>query len=146
MKLRTRYVCGQIVKHRKAKGVKRSQLAEWTKINYRRLGSIERGEINPSLDELANIVMALELTMLDMFYDRGDLLAIGEHWVRNRGLIRDIVGKLLSFERHVDEHWLEYCKKHLLPYFCKLLGVEEVPDVKFTRDNAPEPPWYIRNL
>lgn len=134
----------RIKKNREAQGISRKDLAEWARMTYQRLGNIERGEGRPTLDELLNISMALEMRMYEFFYGDDELLPIGEHWPRNQGLIRDIVTRLLSYENFVDEQWVEYCNKYLLPYFDKLMKNNEVPEI--TKKNAPDPPWNIKDI
>lgn len=52
---------------RTARGMTQEELGEKASINYKYLGSIERGERNPSLENLARIAEGLGVKLRDLF-------------------------------------------------------------------------------
>lgn len=59
---------------RKAKGLTQEILGEKAGLSYKFIGEIERGQVNPSLDTLAAIAEALNVTVGDLFLENRDLL------------------------------------------------------------------------
>ena len=52
---------------RQARGLTQERLGELADLNYKYLGSVERGERNPSLLVLERIAIALEVELSDLF-------------------------------------------------------------------------------
>lgn len=52
---------------RKAKGLTQEQLGEASGVNYKFLGSLERGVENPSVATLEKIATALEVELMELF-------------------------------------------------------------------------------
>lgn len=52
---------------RKAKGLTQEELGETSKVNYKFLGSLERGLENPSVVTLARIAKGLEVELMELF-------------------------------------------------------------------------------
>lgn len=53
---------------RKKKSLTQERLAELANINTTYLGKIERGESSPTIDTLAKIAKALDMSLLDLLY------------------------------------------------------------------------------
>jgi transcriptional regulator with XRE-family HTH domain len=53
---------------RQAKGLSQEELAFRAKVHRTYLGSIERGERNPALKNIAAIAKALEVSLSELFY------------------------------------------------------------------------------
>lgn len=53
---------------RKKKSLTQERLAELANINTTYLGKIERGESSPTIDTLAKIAKALDMSILDLLY------------------------------------------------------------------------------
>lgn len=53
---------------RKQKGLSQEKLAEAADLNTTFVGSIERGQANPTLDTLCKLANALEIEILDLLY------------------------------------------------------------------------------
>lgn len=54
---------------RKSKGYSQERLAEMCGVHRTYLGGIERGERNPSLENIAKIAIALDVTICELFRD-----------------------------------------------------------------------------
>lgn len=52
---------------RKAKGLTQEQLGEASRVNYKFLGSLERGLENPSVVTLAKVAKGLEVELMELF-------------------------------------------------------------------------------
>lgn len=61
-------VCDNIRNLRKKKSLTQERLAELANINTTYLGKIERGESSPTIDTLAKIAKALDMSLLDLLY------------------------------------------------------------------------------
>ena len=63
---------GELLGHRikalrKARGLTQEKLGEESKVNYKFLGSLERGLENPSVATLEKIATALEVELMELF-------------------------------------------------------------------------------
>lgn len=54
---------------RKAKGITQEQVGERADLNYKFIGKIERGEVNPSIETLSAIADALNISLSQFFAD-----------------------------------------------------------------------------
>lgn len=78
----------RVRKLRKQKGWTQEELGEFSNISYKFLGSVERGQENPSIDFVSKIADALEVSMRDLF----DF----EHELASEGELRDQINALLD--------------------------------------------------
>lgn len=59
---------------RKLRGFTQEQLGEKSGLSYKFIGEVERGTVNPSLDSLISIAVALDVSIKDLFPNEHDLI------------------------------------------------------------------------
>lgn len=83
-----RVLLGRRIKElRKAKGLSQESLAERMEVHPKYLGSVERGEQNPTLEFLTKLALALEAEPVDLFNYRWQQLSAAELKRRLHALI-----------------------------------------------------------
>lgn len=84
-----RKLLGQRIRDlRNLRGLTQEQLGERADVNYKYLGAIERGEKNPSTDNLAKIAEALDIKLHELF--------ILEHEIEDIRLLKKRIDDLLK--------------------------------------------------
>lgn len=58
---------------RKARGITQEGLGEKANLNYKYIGEIERGEVNPSIETLSALADALNISIGQLFEDESQL-------------------------------------------------------------------------
>jgi len=84
-----RKLLGQRIRYlRNLRGITQEQLGDKADVNYKYLGAIERGEKNPSTDNLTKIAVALGVKLNELF--------IFEHEIENIQLLKKKIDDLLK--------------------------------------------------
>lgn len=84
-----RKLLGQRIRYlRNLRSMTQEQLGEKADVNYKYLGAIERGEKNPSTDNLAKIASALNVKLNELF--------IFEHEINDIQLLKKKINNLLK--------------------------------------------------
>jgi transcriptional regulator with XRE-family HTH domain len=73
---------------RNRRGMTQEELGDKANVNYKYLGAVERGERNPSTDNLARIAKALGLQLHDFF--------VFEHEIEDTQLLKKRIDDLLK--------------------------------------------------
>lgn len=83
-----RKLLGQRIRYlRNLRSMTQEQLGDKADVNYKYLGAIERGEKNPSADNLAKIAGALDVKLNELF--------IFEHEIEDIQLLKKMIDDLL---------------------------------------------------
>jgi len=84
-----RKLLGQRIRYlRNLRSMTQEQLGDKADVNYKYLGAIERGEKNPSADNLAKIAGALDVKLNELF--------IFEHEIEDIKLLKKMIDDLLE--------------------------------------------------
>ena len=84
-----RKLLGQRIRYlRNLRSMTQEQLGDKADVNYKYLGAIERGEKNPSADNLAKIAGALDVKLNELF--------IFEHEIEDIQLLKKMIDDLLK--------------------------------------------------
>lgn len=62
------FMCNFLLKNRKVKGLTQINLAKKAKVNKTYYGFIERGDVNPTLDKIFNIINALNAKFYELLF------------------------------------------------------------------------------
>ena len=137
----SKIVVPRLVRARESKKLSRKQLAYALGMSAARLGRIERGDIDLTLDDTIRICVALDEPVAGILYGgEPGVINISNHWPRNQKLIHQLLSTLRMFEEHVEAQWAVYCDGVLEPHYTKALS--EKAKVK----KRPKPPWKIKDL
>jgi transcriptional regulator with XRE-family HTH domain len=80
---------GRRIRHlRNRRGITQEELGDKADVNYKYLGAIERGERNPSIDNLAKIAKALGIQLHELF--------VFEHEIEDTQVLKKRIDDLLK--------------------------------------------------
>lgn len=100
---------------RKARKLTQEQVGEKADLNYKYVGEVERGEVNPSIETLSAIADALNISLSQLFADNWQLPINYQLSPKDIQLIKDV----LPFLNRVFTGWkikdIESVKQALAP-------------------------------